>query len=183
MRAYSIEQFKAEFARLGYRWVSPFQIIGVRSAKSLPDKFDDAVFIISGEKVYCFSATTNPGKDGLLSPSNPKGTANMKPGQYPGAYRFGLHKGQYEALVQTGAPITVYRDSDKDAIAEETAVTETGYFGINIHRANASATSFIVGRWSEGCQVIASPDDFSEFMKLCKDSGQEKFTYTLLKEF
>lgn len=182
MRIYSIEQFKAEFAKLGYKWL-PFHIIGVRSAKSVPDKFDDAIFVVAGDKLFAYSATTNPGKDGLLSPANSKGTANLKPGQYIGAYQLGLHKGQYKALVQTGAPVTVFRDNDKDALAEETAVTESGFFGINIHRANASATSFLVGRWSEGCQVIANPDDFEELIALCEASGQTRFTYTLLKEF
>ncbi|RUP38234.1 MAG: hypothetical protein EKK63_12705 [Acinetobacter sp.] len=187
MKVYSIQQFKDEFARLGYVWDmslngNPFAIIGVRSQMSVPDKFDDALFVVINGTVYAFPCTTNPGKDYLLAPLNPKGTANVKPGQYRYAYVFGLHKG-LPALIQTGAPITVYRDADKDQIAEETAATETGFFGINIHRANNTATSYLIGRWSAGCQVVANPDDYEMFLALCHTSGLSKFTYTLLKEF
>lgn len=182
MRVYSAEEIKKEFARLNYRWAPPFQIIGIRSAKSVPDKFDDTLLAISGEKVIAYPCTTNPGKDYLLAPLNPKGAANMKPGQYPFAYEIGLHKGN-PALIQTGAPITVYRDNNKNEKAEEAGATESGFFGINIHRANLGATSYIVGKWSAGCQVLPNPDDLEELLSLCRASGLSKFTYTLLNEF
>jgi len=79
--------------------------------------------------------------------------------------------------------VVVYRDGDKDNFSEETAVTETGLFGINIHRANPSAISSIIDKWSAGCQVLNSPTDFNYLIKRCEESKLKEFTYTLLKEF
>ena len=41
---------------------------------------------------------------------------------------------------------------------------DTGYFGINIHRANEKGTSINVDKWSVGCQVIADYRDFDTLM-------------------
>jgi len=79
--------------------------------------------------------------------------------------------------------VVVYRDGDKDNFSEETAVTETGLFGINIHRANANLVSQLVDRYSAGCQVLNNPQDFDYLIKRCKASNLKDFTYTLLREF
>jgi hypothetical protein len=113
---------------------------------------------------------------------NPKGTALLKPGQWVDSWKVGMHQGKYEALVQC-KPITVFRDKDKDAIAEETAVTDTGLFGINIHRANPKGVSKYIDKWSAGCQVLNDSTQFAELLGKCKKSGLKTFTYTLLKEF
>jgi hypothetical protein len=113
---------------------------------------------------------------------NPKGTAVLKPGQYIDTWAFGLHQGKYEALKQV-KPVTVYRDKDLDDKSEETAVTDTGLFGINIHRANEKAISKIIDKWSAGCQVLNNPADFKTLLDSCKESKLKAFTYTLLKEF
>ena len=56
-------------------------------------------------------------------------------------------------------------------------------FGINIHRANPSAISSIIDKWSAGCQVLNNPTEFASMLKACKDSKLTGFTYTLLREF
>jgi len=127
-------------------------IIGVRSKANENNKFDDNFYIING------------------------------PGQYVDAYQLGLHKGQYEALVQR-KPVTVYRDNDKDETAEEQGKEDTGLFGINIHRANPNAISSLIEKWSAGCQVLNDPKDFATLIATCKASGKKTFTYTLLREF
>ena len=93
-----------------------------------------------------------------------------------------MHKGKYEALVQC-KPVTVYRDKDRDEIAEETAITDTGMFGINIHRAMPKGITKFIDDWSAGCQVLNNIEEFKDFMTKCKKSKLKKFTYTLLKEF
>ena len=113
---------------------------------------------------------------------NPKGAALLKPNQYFNTWKLDLHQGKYTALCQR-KPVTVYRDSNKNNFAEETAVTDTGLFGINIHRANPNAVSSIIDKWSAGCQVLNNPKDFELLINKCKDSGLKEFTYTLLKEF
>ena len=61
-----------------------------------------------------------------------------------------------------------------------------GVFGINIHRAtrHKGKKSYQVDKWSAGCQVIASNDDWKLFMKICRkarDTWNNNFTYTLLE--
>jgi hypothetical protein len=165
-----------------YRADIRFHLVGIRAKNGRPNKFDDQLIVISeGLIIGRYDCTTRPGKHWLQNLLNPKGTAVLVPGQYLNAFRIGQHQGKYEALVQQ-ACVTVYRDSDRDEIAEATAVKDTGMFGINIHRANNSMKSLLVDKWSAGCQVIADPKDFSELMRLCKLTGKGSFTYTLLDE-
>jgi hypothetical protein len=181
MKHYTIDELKKEFKRLGYQFPN-FHLVGIRSSANLPNEFDDLIGIVNGTKVQWFTGTTNPGTHWLKNLMNPKGTALVKPGQWADSWKLGLHKGQYKALVQAKA-ITVFRDSNRDAIAEETAKTDTGIFGINIHRANSSAVSRFVDKWSAGCQVLNNPADFKLLIETCEASGLSRFTYTLLKEF
>jgi hypothetical protein len=157
-------------------------IVGIRSFANIPNQFDDLIGIVEGEKVTWYTATTNPGTYWLKKFLNPRGTALLVPGQWVDCYKIGMHKGKYEALVQC-APVTVYRDTDRDEIAEETAKTDTGLFGINIHRALPKGITKFIDEWSAGCQVFDNVDEFKDFLTKCKKSKLKTFTYTLLKEF
>lgn len=181
MRIYSIDELKKVFAEKGYMWPK-FHLIGIRSNSDKADRFDDVIYVVDNDKMYAYKCTTNPGVYWLQKFANPKGSAVLKQGQYPNAWAIGLHQGKYEALVQV-RPITVFRDADKDNKAEEQGVEDIGLFGINIHRADKSLATYIIGQWSAGCQVIADPDDFDELLSKCKQSGLNQFTYTLVKEF
>jgi len=111
--------------------------------------------------------------------------AILKEGQYRGAYVIDKHRGQYPALCQNGS-VTVYRDKDMDDeydLHEEDV--QKGIYGINIHRATANRgqKSTQVDKWSAGCQVVASYDDFEEFMEIMQRSRKafgNAFTYTLI---
>ena len=166
MKAYSYVELENEFKRLGYSW-SQFHIIGVRSKANEKNKFDDNIYLVNGPIMFRYTCTTNPGTHWLKNLLNPKGTAVLKPGQYVDTWKLGLHQGKYEALVQR-KPVTVYRDGDKDDTAEEQGKEDTGLFGINIHRANASAISSIIDKWSAGCQVLNNPKEFAQLLDYCK---------------
>ncbi len=181
MRKYTIGELQFEFKRLGYQWFD-FMIVGIRSTLDKPNEFDDLIGLVANGKVTWFTGTTNPGVHWLKTLMNSKGTAVLKPGQYIDSWKLGLHQGKYKALVQAKA-ITVYRDKDLDDKSEETATTDTGYFGINIHRANPSAISKIIDKWSAGCQVFNNPADFKILIDEIEASKQKLFTYTLLKQF
>jgi hypothetical protein len=181
MKQYSIEELKVEFNRLGYKWFD-FQIVGIRSKANKPNVFDDLIAVVNKDKIKWFTCTTNPGTHWLKNLLNPKGTALLKPGQYVDTWGLGLHQGKYEALTQK-KPVTVFRDKDLDDLAEETAVTDTGLFGINIHRANDKMVSKFIDKWSAGCMVLNNPADFKKVLDLGKESKKPLFTYTLLKEF
>ena len=163
-------------------------IVGIRTADRQANKFNDwlTVFYVF-EKVWnCFPfpATTDPGLFYRKSPLNVKGTAVMKPGQYRGAYMVGKHRG-YKALQQKGG-ITVYRDSNRNETIDTVGmIEETGFYSINIHRADAYRPTVEVGKWSAGCQVVQDPDHFAFLMQLCdraKEKFADSFTYTLLEE-
>ena len=181
MKQYTYKELEAKFAELGYQWPT-FHLVGVRSAANEKNKFDDTIYLVNGPLMQVFTCTTNPGTHWLKNLLNPKGTAVLKPGQYVDSWKLGLHQGKYKALTQA-KPITVYRDGDKDDVAEETKVEQTGLFGINIHRANPSAVSSIIDKWSAGCQVLNDPKQFATLLAACEASGKQLFTYTLLREF
>jgi hypothetical protein len=181
MKQYSIEELKAEFAKHGYAFTN-FHLVGIRSKANLKNQFDDLIAVINNNEITWYTCTTNPGTHWLQNLLNPKGAALLKPGQWKDCWHVGMHQSKYEALTQC-APVTVFRDGNKNDVAEESSVTETGIFGINIHRANEKMVSKLIDKWSAGCQVLNDPKQFAELLGKCKKSGLKKFTYTLLKEF
>jgi len=180
MKAPTIEELKAQFTELGYKWPT-IHVVGIRSKANEPNKFDDLIGLVNGSELKWYSGTTNPGTFWLNNPMNSAGTAVLKAGQYIDTYNIGLHKGKYTALVQS-KKVTVYRDADKDNIAEEQGKEDTGLFGINIHRANELTESRNIDKWSAGCQVLNNAGQFKELIQACIKSGKKSFTYTLLKE-
>lgn len=167
----------------------PFQlnIVGVRNAESQPNKFDDQLYVFYKDENWNwvlkeYPITTDTGTFWLLNPMSNLGTAMLKEGQYIDAYKQGLHKGQYTALVQD-KPVTTYRDYDRNAVFDFGQRETTGNYAINIHKAGADSQS--VDKWSAGCQVFQKSEDFQEFMQLTdkhKANFGNKFTYTLLDE-
>ena len=165
-------------------------IIGIRSNDETPNVFNDmiAVFYKIGINwhLHTFEATTDPGTYYLKKPLNVKGTAILVPDQYRGVYALGFHQGQYLALVQRFGAVKVFRDSNRDIILDRNPDTkDSGWFGINIHRAGKYMIPMFIDKLSAGCQVIRKYNDFKFFMNLCQKSSQiwgGKFTYTLLEE-
>ena len=167
-------------------------LIGIRRDNTGTNEFDDFMVAIYRDKrlreiCKIYPITTDPGEYWLENPINPKGTAILVPGQYSGTWKLGLHQGKYEALVQR-RPVKVWRDNNKDSVIDYPyahAQVSEGYFGINIHRSNPYDKSYVVDRWSAGCQVFQAIDDYKEFMDLCKSSSDlygNSFSYTLVTE-
>lgn len=163
-------------------------IIGIRSDSTQSNSFDDELHVLFKDaqnkwKHYRFPITTDPGTYWLTHPMNVDGTAILKEGQYENAYQLGLHKGQYKALIQV-KPLTVIRDYDRNATLDFLNGKETtGYYGIDIHRANISGITKAVDRWSAGCQVFEKITDFINFLTLCARHQLyygNQFTYTLI---
>ena len=177
--------------------------IGVRAENRTADSFDDIVHLIWYKdgtwNDIAFQVTTDPGTSVLTSLKGPyfmqQGTAQLKEGQYIDGWKFGKHgarkakdgkpaKPGYKALVQRGPgykKITVYRDNNRDNILDWESSgggTQTGGFGINIHRAGKNSQQ--VSNWSAGCQVFQTHSDFAKAMGIWESTGQTSFTYTLL---
>ena len=194
---YTREQIEKAVKAKGYRWFDTgdynVNIVGIRNMEAgerITNKFDDHMTIsykIGDDWFYeIFDCTTDPGDDWMETPMNSKGCAIMKPGQYPSSHKLRLHQGRYLALGQQNN-VTVYRDRDKDGKYDfDESTIDTGLYGINIHRAtkHAGKKSKYVNKWSAGCQVIASNDDWHCFLDICqtaRDKWSNNFTYTLLE--
>ena len=196
--SYTREQIETAVKSKKYVWFEDksnkgydVNIVGVRNnapsvAKKVTNVFDDFITIsFKDEKgvwqFYCWNATTDPGKKGVMEFHNNKGVARLIPNQYRTTWAVDLHQGKYEALCQRLAKVKVWRDANKNLLFEET-VTDEGMFGINIHKSGTDSTW--VENWSEGCQVFKRVKDFNEFMKICKKASKihgNKFSYTLLE--
>ena len=186
-----------------YKWFEKgdynLNIVGIRNSNTkgkVTNRFDDKITLSykigtdeygnGGEwQFHSFDCTTDPGTHWVENIMRKEGVAILKPGQYRSSHKIRKHQGRYEALGQQ-KPVKVYRDDNLDQWynLNEDSVQE-GLFGINIHRATkyAGKKSTQVDKWSAGCQVIASNDDWKLFMKICRkarDTWSNNFTYTLL---
>ena len=197
MNCYTREEIENTMVSKGYKYFTggdyDVNIIGVRNSDTknrVTNAFDDCMTLsykVEGEwKFHCYKCTTDPGTHWVENIMREDGVAILKPGQYRGSHKIRLHQGKYEALGQK-KPLLVYRDDNRDNnydLLEESV--QEGIFGINIHRATGKkgGKSTRVDKWSAGCQVIASYDDFEEFLGICKQSSDiwgNSFSYTLLE--
>ncbi|HAG84147.1 MAG TPA: peptidoglycan-binding protein [Cyanobacteria bacterium UBA12227] len=137
-----------------------------------PNSFNDrrlVLQIIDGTPAIIgnWEATTEPGFHYTYRPMNPSvGAARIKFGQYK-AWRVGAHgKDRHEALVQTGGPVIVHRDFNKD-FKRTNDKLDTGYFGINQHWGYDLPQNNVYYA-SAGCLVGRSREGHRQFMKLIK---------------
>ena len=136
-----VDQFRNVFKDLGYAFFENgdlnLNIVGVRNSSGAADEFDDTLNVIykidDNWVVDTYIVTTEPGPRILRRPINEKGTAILVPNQYRSAYVIGTHK-TYTALVQRGGTVKVWRDNNRDSIADYTGDHDEGWFGINIHK-------------------------------------------------
>jgi lysozyme len=134
------------------------------------DIYDDALFIVTPTHFSSWNANTDPSRYGW-NPGVGKFMARLKPGVW--WMRRLKHKMRspngYMAFGQGGDPVTVERIRKNGTIA----ITESGGFGINLHRGGNSGTS------SEGCQTIP-PAQWPRFDNtLAKFIGADRFRYIL----
>lgn len=166
-------------------------IIGLRTDTRTANKFDDWLYLMwkfrGNWNLHAAPCTTDPGTYWLATDGSGRGigTAIVKPGQYRGMWRLGEHRGKYDALVQHN-DVTLLRDNNQDGLLDlDSAVEETGLFGINQHRSNAKHESINVDRWSAGCIVNADPHNFDVQMAIYGEAAEvwgDRFTFTLLDE-
>lgn len=186
-----LQKMKAILRHKGYKiFDRPYElnIVGLRSKSTIPNRFDDEIHVFYKVSTlnwhyHVFKATTDPGTFWLRQPMQPQGTAILAEGQYIDTYQLDLHRGKYLALVQKKM-LTVIRDYNRDAVLDfKNGTKTTGYYGINIHRANQTGTTKSVDKNSAGCQVFENANDFALFIKLCqkhKSLYGNHFTYSLI---
>jgi hypothetical protein len=164
-------------------------IVGIRSAKPVVNTFCDRLCVFYREVKggpwvsKSWAATTNPGTYWLQNPMHASGTGILVPGQYRNSHSIGMHRGSYQALVQTGK-LKLWLDANKDNVLDHdpARVIEGKGYGINIHHAGTASTK--VDKWSAGCIVFANLADFDEFMFVANKAAAiwgPTFTLTLLQ--
>lgn len=166
-------------------------LVGIRNlANTQPNEFQDKIAYFFFDEYgnvlgNVARGTTSPSVYFLQNPMNLEGTAILQQGQYVNAYSIGLHKGKYQALVQV-RPVTVIRDSDRNSYLDFFADTQTGLYGINIHKATiGKSNEAIIGQDSAGCQVFMNESDFNDMMRMAyksRDLYGNTFSYTLIDE-
>ncbi len=191
------EQIEAVFKAKGFKWFSlsePWNVNlwGVRKAGiDNSNAFDDVLGLTYADEAlklchHVFTGTTNPGIYYRKNPMNAKGTAILLPGQYQGAFKIGLHHGNW-ALVQN-KPLPVWRDTDKDETIEASEWVDTGYHALNFHQMFGSTSTIAasdIHKWSAGCQGLNDPKQWAAFKRVIQKSAKlygPVFTYTLLQE-
>lgn len=189
-----IEIIKSVLKKKGYTFfengVFNLNIIGIRSNIKQAGSFDDFICCIYKDDQgnwICkhWKATTDAGTYWLAKPMRESGAALLVPNQYRGAFKIGYFKGRYKALIQH-KPMPVYRDNTRDRILDfDPKTIQTGMWALAIHKSNPMFSSVINDKWSAGCQVFSSPNDFNEFVSIFEKSAKiygDTFTYTLLEE-
>ena len=112
---YTREQIEKTLNSKGYKYFTDSKkkgydvnIIGIRNSETkdkITNRFDDLITISyknedGNWQYHEFDCTTDPGTHWEQNLLNKKGVAILKPGQYRGSHKLGLHQGKYEALRQ-----------------------------------------------------------------------------------
>ena len=200
-----LQSIQLAYKSKGYKFFSKgaynLNVFGIRNNSNQAGKFDDKVGVIyvddsNKPHVHLWDATTDPGIHWLSNPLNKDGTAIMLKGQYRGAYKLGIHgrtwaSGGYDALEQV-KPMKYIRDNNKDdkldfSLAENEENIIEDILKTNIHRASKWKLLQYIGKYSAGCQVIRSIEDFNLLISLCRKQilrgHGNSFTYTLFDSY
>lgn len=193
LKKLSIDDIKKLFDTFGGVW-GEVNLFGIRNdAEQAKDLFNDVIGVAAGDFFKLYQGTTDPGAwwtENPVTAAGVTGAAHLCEGYHKNAWQVGVHaKGSlfaHQALVQTGNAVKIWRDKDKDYEKDAGDPVQTGYFGINIHRAGLD-DPYRIGRYSAGCQVVRNHAEFLELMKIVKASeayrdrgGQAKFSYLLI---
>lgn len=188
---YTDAQLRARVEKLGgfKGWLPGVYLIAVRSAADVPDAFDDRAYVFEvkpgGTPTFFMAAscTTHPGVDVLknfAAKYNKAGAAVLASDQIVyDSHAHGLHQGKYAAYRQV-KPMAYFRDTDRDAKAEENGTRQIGVIYANVHRANPDRESVVNKNWSAGCIVMNNPQKFAAFMSFM---NKRPLTVCVLKQF
>jgi lysozyme len=148
----------------------PIVVVGIRGyyknsmgAPAVNDRgiYDDALFIESDQAMVAFNGNTDPSSYlAGTGTEDSKGMASLNPGAWF-VHKFDLHQKKYLALCQRAGSVTVTRDGNPP-------YSDTGMFGINIHKGGYNSTS------SKGCQTI-HPGQWESFISLSQDQAKRYF--------
>ena len=169
--------------------INEANIFGIRFEENQNlDLWNDWLGIWNQNEAFVWSGTTDPGKK--ATEESTRGCAHVVLGYHPFVWQVGIHSAgkpsQHPALVQTGNEIKIWRDKNKDFIYNSNIdFFDTGYFGINFHRASKIQDVEFIGPYSAGCQVTRNAQDFEFALNLLlnteafKKDNKFRFSYML----
>ena len=145
-----------------------------------PNAFDDLRTCIgfdgpAPKLLGAWEATTQSGKRYTQGPiasyEGKPGAAIIALGQQR-AWQVGMHRGDHEALIQTGGSVSIYRDINKDYKRGDDPIT-SGWYGINQHW-GYDLPKDDIGPSSAGCLVGRTKAGHREFMSIVKSDPRYK---------
>lgn len=158
------------------------------------DVLNDLFALIIGTDVWVWRGTCDPGRNATLGKDG--GAAHLVYGYQENIWVIDTHAPnvpsfKHEALCSRPEygcnPTTVWRDVNRDFYYEEgTDKIQSGYFGVNFHRASVQQDINAIGEYSYGCQVTRSVKDFNAIMAKIKShpavvkNPKYKFSYLLI---
>lgn len=158
-------------------------IVILRRMPGTMDAFDDMLVVFyntaKGWRLFACRCTADPGKPSRAKPRRRDGTAVWAVSQLVDGFAIGRHHGEYDCLVPV-VPVPVLRYTGLD---DDTGTPSTSN-ATQIHRASATKESSVVGAWSEGCTVVANPEDFAKLMDTAtvqRQNGRARFTVSCLE--
>lgn len=174
-----------------YGQSSKVTVLAIRSIGSdLKEKrglYDDVFIVVDNTEgkgtYYVYPGNTDPSRYGESNLAKGKGYPVIQPGVYD--YKPGIHNsprsGSYPAFIQDSS-ITVKRDTLTGN--EKDSITETGKFGVNLHKGGRNKNEFKNDVSSSGCLTV--PSEHWETFKnqldyLVKKSGQKTFKLVVVK--
>ncbi|MBE0443515.1 hypothetical protein EI164_16000 [Psychrobacter sp. FME13] len=195
--AYVYKAKKPEFesslidrAKAGKRYVkipNNYWILGERANINRPNKFDDMIHLMLGEKlIKSVKGTTHPGVQSLTNPDAYNSARTGSPvwdfGWHYGVWSKGRHRGRIDAFAHTGVAY-INRDTNRNNVPDNSGASrpETGK-GLNFHPASYTPTgsSSTIGTWSTGCVVVQSATDYYQIFNTIIKSGQKKLTFCVV---
>jgi hypothetical protein len=173
-----LNQFRTYYIKNNYL-IEEANIFGIRYAVNQHlDLWNDLLGIWTANNCYVWSGTTDPSK--YFTENKEGGAAHLFFGFHKNIWQAGIHAQSipsfaHPALVQTGNAVKIWRDVNKDYDFDlGTDKVETGYFGINFHRASKVNNVETIGQYSAGCQVTRDIKDFEFALNLLLNTDKFK---------
>lgn len=168
-------------------------LFGLRDpSRQKDDVFNDrfGIWIPNRNLIMLTTATTDPGIK--ATNENEGGAAHLDAGYHPMIWVVDTHAADIPSFAHKAfcsrqskgcLPTRIWRDRDRDTVLTDKDVFQTGYFGINGHRASALRDEKTIGLYSYGCQVAQHKDDFEEILKAAIEaagSSDYRYDYMIL---
>lgn len=150
------------------------------------DVFNDrfGLWIPGRNTVLITRCTTDPGYKATKEKEG--GAAHLADGFHPMIWAMDMHADSLPDFRHMAfcsrqnmgcLPTKIWRDRNRDTIKDSRDDEETGYYGINGHRASVQRDVQGIGLYSYGCQVVQNAKDFEQIRQAAATAGGPGYLY------